>query len=568
MTHSKNKKFRVNVLLSALMAAICGMLVFVLLLQPNVSAAAATLPSGFTETPFTSDLSAPTTFRFAPDGRLFVAEQGGALRIVQPDGTLLPDPAITLTVDSTQERGLLGIAFDPAFTTNNYIYLYYTVPGSPPHNRVSRFTMTGNTTSIGTELELLNLNPLSSATNHNGGALNFGADGKLYVAVGDNANSSNSQTLSNLLGKVLRINNDGSIPNDNPFYNTATGKNRAIWALGLRNPFNFAVQPGTGRIVVNDVGQSSWEEINDGIAGANYGWPETEGETTNPDFLSPLYAYENDVDTCSIVGAAFYNPTTAQFPAEYAGDYFFADLCGSWIRHYDFASDEATEFASETASQIVDIQIGSDGALYYLARGDGGVVNKITYTDPTGPTSTPTVPPPTSTPQSGDAETIINGGFETVSGVDPEQPASWEGKNLSNDKLKCNKPEKAIAHSGNCAFKFKGLTGENASLKQLAASFEVQSGETLMLSAYIWAKNVQATLNGVKVVIVYPTAPKEKLQLSVDQNGTGYELLTESVVSAETPDKIKVILKSRSETGRTLIDDLSMIAAAAPLPLP
>src|SRR5256885_5691095 len=96
----------------------------------------------------------------------------------------------------------------------------------------------------------------SSATNHNGGAIHFGPDGKLYVAVGENANAANSQTLSNRLGKVLRINADGSIPNDNPFFNVATGLNRSIWALGLRNPFTFAFQPGTSRMFINDVGET------------------------------------------------------------------------------------------------------------------------------------------------------------------------------------------------------------------------------------------------------------------------------------------------------------------------
>lgn len=126
----------------------------------------------------------------------------------------------------------------------------------------------------GSEVVLLELNNLS-ATNHNGGALHFGRDGKLYAAVGENAVTSNAQTLNNLLGKILRINKDGSIPADNPFYDSTTGDNRSIWALGLRNPFTFAVHPNSGRIFINDVGQSSWEEINEGVAGANYGCPQT-----------------------------------------------------------------------------------------------------------------------------------------------------------------------------------------------------------------------------------------------------------------------------------------------------
>src|SRR5207247_421716 len=158
-------------------------------------------------------LSRPTAMEFAPDGRLFVAQQGGQLRVIK-DGQLLATPFVNLNVDSSGERGLLGVAFDPNFATNNFIYVYYTVPGSPAHNRVSRFTANGDTAVAGSEFILLNLNNLSAATNHNGGAIHFGPDGKLYIAVGENANPSNAQTLSNLLGKVLRINSDGSIPND------------------------------------------------------------------------------------------------------------------------------------------------------------------------------------------------------------------------------------------------------------------------------------------------------------------------------------------------------------------
>jgi len=207
---------------------------------------------------------------FAPDGRLFVCLQGGTLRVIK-NSALLATPFLTVTVDASGERGLLGVTFDPNFATNKFVYVYYTVATSPRHNRVSRFTANGDVALANSEVVILELDNLSAATNHNGGALHFGPDGKLYIAVGENANGSNSQTLANLLGKVLRINADGTIPADNPFFNTA-GARKEIWALGLRNPFTFAFQPGTGRLFINDVGQSTWEEINDGIAGSNYGW--------------------------------------------------------------------------------------------------------------------------------------------------------------------------------------------------------------------------------------------------------------------------------------------------------
>jgi len=315
---------------------------------------------------------------FAPDGRLFVCQQGGQLRVIK-NGSLLSTPFVSLTVDSSGERGLLGIAFDPNFATNHYLYVYYTVATLPIHNRVSRFTAAGDTVVPGSEAIILELDNLSSATNHNGGAIHFGPDGKLYIGVGENANGANSQTLSNLLGKILRINSDGTIPTDNPFFNSASGNNRAIWALGLRNPFTFAFQPGTTRLFINDVGQSTWEEINDGIAGSNYGWPTTEGPTSNPAFRSPIYFYghgTSDTTGCAIVGGAFYNPPVPQFPSSYTGKYFFADLCSGWIRVFDPAACTATGFATGI-SNPVDLHVGPDGALYYLAQGSGGQVFRV-----------------------------------------------------------------------------------------------------------------------------------------------------------------------------------------------
>ena len=324
---------------------------------------AATLPAGFTETTI-GGISRPTAMEIAPDGRIFVCEQGGQLRVIK-NGALLPTPFLTLTVDSAGERGLLGVAFDPAFATNNFVYVYYTVPIEPRHNRVSRFTANGDVVVPGSEHVILDLDPLSTATNHNGGAIHFGPDGKLYVAVGENANPANSQTLANRLGKMLRINSDGTIPSDNPFFNTATGANRSIWAMGLRNPFTFAFQRGAGRMFINDVGQDTWEEINDGIAGSNYGWPVTEGVTTNPSFRSPLFVYghgNGPTVGCAIAGGAFYNPLNAQFPASFVGKYFFADLCSGWIRTFDPATSSAADFASGI-SQPVDLKVGTDGSL-------------------------------------------------------------------------------------------------------------------------------------------------------------------------------------------------------------
>jgi glucose/arabinose dehydrogenase len=295
---------------------------------------------------------------------------GSVKRIVNG---VLHSTVLDLSVNFASERGLLGIAFDPNFVTNNFLYVYYTVPSTPRHNRVSRFTANGDVVVPASETPILDLENLSSATNHNGGAIHFGPDGKLYVAVGENANGANAQTLSNRLGKVLRINSDGSIPADN----------RSIWALGLRNPFTFAFQPGTGRMIINDVGEVTWEEINDGIAGSNYGWNVSEGPTTNPQFRAPLFAYQHGFSAttgCAIAGGAFYNPTTVQFPASFVGDFFFADLCSGWIRVFDPGTGTASGFATNI-SNPVDLKVGADGSLYYLARGSNAVF-RVQFLEP------------------------------------------------------------------------------------------------------------------------------------------------------------------------------------------
>ena len=341
---------------------------------------AATVPTGFTDSLVAAGLSNPTAMALAPDGRIFVCEQTGALRVIK-NGALLPMPFLTVTVDSSGERGLLGIAFDPNFVSNQLIYIYYTATTPTLHNRISRFTASGDVALAGSEVIVMDLPNLSTATNHNGGALHFGPDGQLYVAVGDNANGANAQSLSTRLGKMLRITSTGAIPADNPFFNQATGDNRAVWALGLRNPFTFSFQPGVGRMFINDVGENTWEEINDGIAGSNYGWPTCEGfcNPPNSSFRDPIFAYMNDASTCAITGGAFYNPQIIQFPSNFVGRYFFADFCGGWIRTLDPANGNVVADFATGISSPVDLKVSADGFLYYLARGSGSV-NRIGFT--------------------------------------------------------------------------------------------------------------------------------------------------------------------------------------------
>ncbi len=341
-------------------------------------------PAGFTKTEYwVGGLTAATALAQAPDGRLFVADQGGALRVIK-NGALLSAPFITLAVDGNGERGLIGVTLHPQFASNGYVYLYYTTTENTTHNRISRFTASAANPDVvqaNSEFRIADLPALSGATNHNGGAMKFGLDGKLYVAVGDNNDSAKAPLLSDPFGKMLRFNDDGSIPSDNPFFATQSGLARAIWAYGLRNPFTFAVQPGTGRIHINDVGQSAWEEINVGAPGANYGWPATEGPTSAAGVTAPLFAYGHNATSpagggaggfftgCAIAGGAFY-PDTGNFPASYRGSYFFADFCSEAIGRIDLENGNAAyAFRSGTGfSSTVDLVVGIDGALYVLRR--------------------------------------------------------------------------------------------------------------------------------------------------------------------------------------------------------
>jgi len=337
------------------------------------------LPAGFSRTTYTSGLSPVTAMAFAPDGRLFVCQQNGALRVVPAGGgSPLATAFHTFTVTNAGEQGLLGVAFHPDFTSNGFVYVYYTSPSPTNHNRISRIVASAADANISTGAETILLDDLPtvpSGGNHNGGALHFSpVDGKLYVAIGEQGVPSNAPSMTSRFGKMLRYNDDGTIPTDNPFFGTATGVFRAIWALGLRNPFTFTFQPVTGRMIINDVGAGTWEEINDGIAGSDYGWPTTEGPTSDPRFRSPIYAYRHSgslVTGFAIVGAAFYNPSTVTFPSSYVGNYFFGDYVNAWINRLDPNDGNAVYAFARIGNALFDLHVGPDGALYALAQGAG-----------------------------------------------------------------------------------------------------------------------------------------------------------------------------------------------------
>jgi glucose/arabinose dehydrogenase len=335
-----------------------------------------TLPPGFSSKRVATGITGATALAISSDGRVFLCEQTGALRVFK-NGMLLAAPFVTVEVDSTWERGLIGIALDPHFADNGYLYLCYVAQRPYVHHRISRFTARGDAAVPGSEVVLFEGDDEAKlggtvSAGHQGGAIHFGRDGKLYAAIGDQTAGEPAQALTTLLGKLLRLNADGSIPEDNPFYRQASGKYRSIWALGLRNPFTFAVQPGTGRIFINDVGLSTWEEVNEGVAGANYGWPESEGPTRDPRFRGPIHHYP----VASIAGGAFCVAVSpGGFPSHYCGKYFFMDFVRGWIDVLDPDHAEKVETFATGLTRPVDLAFGPGGALYVLLR-DAWVIDE------------------------------------------------------------------------------------------------------------------------------------------------------------------------------------------------
>ena len=341
------------------------------------------LLDGFADVRVASGLRQPMAMTFAPDGRLFVCEQAGRLRVIV-DGALLPDPILDIggAVDGSVEKGLLAVAFDPDFESNPHVYVYYTALSPYPHNRVSRFTADGEALLPESEVVLIELE--APSIRHHGGMV-LGPDGRLWIGTGDNGNPDDAQSLDNPHGKILRFATDGSIPLSNPFYYQTTGINRAIWALGLRNPFSFAFHPESGRLFVNDVGQDGWEEVDDGYIGANYGWPLSEGPSTDPSLRAPVLAYPHapgpgaPLSGKCVLGAVFFAPASSDYPEAYRDAYFFADHSAKWIKSLDPGDGyRVTDFVSGDGSfRPIDLDLGPDGNLYYLTR--GGQVHRIEY---------------------------------------------------------------------------------------------------------------------------------------------------------------------------------------------
>ena len=356
--------------LTAPVLLVIALLTLVLLQHPTRADAAP--PDGFTTELIVGDgLNGPSGFQIAPDGRIFVLERGGKIKIVK-NGQLLPTPFADLPSEDTGDRGLIGIAFDPDFgVLNHYVYFYYT--GHDLLNHLVRFSAADD---VGTDgpFELFRTSSPSQLL-HVGGSIAFGPDGKLYFAVGDNGYGPNAQDLSSPHGKILRINKDGSIPDDNPFAG-APGKLGAIWAYGFRNPWRFQFDSATGRLYDGDVGDFSWEEINRIVKGGNYGWPLHEGIclTDCAGVIDPIYTYPHAGESSAVTGGPVYR--AGMFPSEYQGDLFFGDYAKGFIKNADLDANGdviAAHDFDDQAGSVVDLKVAPDGSLYYITYYPGAL---------------------------------------------------------------------------------------------------------------------------------------------------------------------------------------------------
>ena len=417
------------------------------------------LPEGFVREDVVGGLNGGVGFDFASDGRIFIAEKAGTVKVFQ-NGRLLSQPFINLTreVNNTNDRGLLGIAVHPQFPQQPYVYLLYTYDppevqgrvdmGGPDGTgaRVARLirvtadaSQSYNAAVPGSEVVLLGKNstyanigdswarnsPTQSCFNsgayvqdclpadelsHTIGTVRFGSDGSLFVGNGDGANYNSVQSYAvraldtnSLSGKLMRINPiTGEGYGNNPFYDGNPNSNRSkVYSYGLRNPFRFAIQPGTGEPFIGDVGWGTWEEVNTG-RGKNFGWPCYEGGNgsslqqggyralsqctalyTAPNVTAGLYAYNHGGGGSSVQMGDFYSGT--RYPEAYRGALFFSDINQGWIKYLKLNGNGTLASVNDfltSASGVTQITAGPQGDLYLMDI-YGGKLTRLRYTAPT-----------------------------------------------------------------------------------------------------------------------------------------------------------------------------------------
>ena len=376
---------------------------------------------------------------------MLVGELAGRIEVLSPPYTT-PDPnpflQLTNVGEAGVQQGLYDIVLDPDFETNHFFYVFYTA-GTPNHDRVSRFTANASLTgTVSGSEDILYEDPQNANAEHHGGSLNFANDGTLLFTTGEHFDPDNSQDLTSPRGKVHRINPDGTVPTDDPFFDGVGPNWDSVWASGLRNPYRAYYDAPTGRYYIADVGgndpSTAREEIDIGVAGANYGWPDSEGNCSSP-CTSPVFSYPHNDRDAAITGGFVYHGT--EFPARYRGAYFYADYTQNWIRgiKLDDSGNVVDSFNFEPSDgstdgpygDIVYLAEGPDGALYYVDLGYSDIggtfgVSKIRRISYTSSNQAPVVHASAS-PTSG--PTPLHVDFSSAHSSDPEgQPLtySWD----------------------------------------------------------------------------------------------------------------------------------------------
>jgi aldose sugar dehydrogenase len=263
------------------------------------------------------NLNTPWALDFLPDGSIIFTERAGKVSVLQNNTVKLVG---TISVSQISESGLMGVAVDPEFSQNKYIYVYYTYGGV---NRVSRFVLNDQLAN-----EQVLLDNIPSSPIHNGGRIKFGPDGKLYVTTGDAGNSNSAQDINSLGGKILRLNKDGTVPSDNPFGNY-------VYSYGHRDPQGLAWNNATGILYESEHGATMNDEINIITKGGNYGWPLYQGNSTSPGYTAPVQVYTNF--TLAPSGIAFYQ-----------NKLYIACLKGTQIRKLTLSNDGKTVIGQDT----------------------------------------------------------------------------------------------------------------------------------------------------------------------------------------------------------------------------
>lgn len=350
----------------------------------------AQLPTGFVVNKLTDNtIREAVAMGHAPDGRIFIAERGGNLKVYK-------NGAVTTihTVETTTavEQGLLGLALHSGFSTNGKCYLYYTNTASTHHYLDMLVIDTGSTVISVTRI--MEFDPILNGF-HNGGAMVF-KDNYLFICIGESNSPAQSALLDTYRGKVLRLLEDGQPAPGNPYYDEAgaTRQKRSLWAIGMRNPWYMSMDPVTQKLYVVDVG-GNYEEVNDVTApdatrDYNYGWA-GDGRS-GPDqpntTIYPTYAYGHNGWGCAITsGVAFHPAGATAYPPGYQNRFYFTDWCSGWLRSFDLTDPAAPyqEFAATEFRDVLGLSMGTDGNIYYFKYGNNGSLNRLEYTLPTVP---------------------------------------------------------------------------------------------------------------------------------------------------------------------------------------